>query len=541
MNAEWDALHAHWATVGKRSIMALFDRPGRFQSFSVQSDDLLLDYSKTNLDSKGRALLLSLARAARLEPRRDAMFAGAKVNRAEDRAALHTALRADKRARILVDGQDVMPTVRATRDRMARFAHGLRHGEIRGATGQRITDVVNIGIGGSDLGPRMAVAALQPYHNGPRVHFVANVDPADISDTLKGLDPAQTLIVIVSKTFTTVETMTNAKVAIDWLGSAIGSRASAHLVAVSSAIDKAAALGIPAERVFGFADWVGGRYSLWGPVGLSLMLAIGPENFSAFLAGGQAMDRHFQTAPLMQNMPVLLGLIGVWHNDICGYPTRAILPYDQRLTHLPAYFQQLDMESNGKSVTEAGTPASEPTGPIVWGQPGTNGQHAFYQLLHQGTRVVPAEFLLARRGHEPDLAEQHRLLQANCLAQSEALMRGRNIQTARQIAAQLGYSGDELERQAAQRQFPGNRPSLTLTYPKLTPFALGQIIALYEHRVFTEAMIWGTNPFDQWGVELGKSLAKDLLPMISGGEIRDKDASTRGLIENLRAASESKP
>jgi len=535
MTREWSALYQHWEQIKARPILSLFEDDNRFQAFSAESDGMLLDYSKTSVDATARDLLLDLARAANLGEKRDAMFAGDKVNRSEDRAALHSALRAPADARVMVDGQNVIPDVMATRARMAAFCDAVRSGQTAGATGRKFSDVVNIGIGGSDLGPAMATRALWPYHDGPRVHFVSNTDPADISDTLALLDAKRTLVIIVSKTFTTLETMTNARVAINWLEQTLGQDAPQHLAAVSSATDKTAAFGISPRRVFGFADWVGGRYSLWGPVGLALMLAIGPKRFDSFLKGGHAMDRHFQCAPLAQNLPVLLGLLGIWHNNICGYSTRAILPYDQHLSRLPAYFQQLDMESNGKCVTQDGTPVKRSTGPIVWGEPGTNGQHAFYQLLHQGTHVVPAEFLIAARGHAPALADQHQLLQANCLAQSEALMRGRSTTGARALARQAGVEGAALERQAAERSFPGNRPSLTLIYPQLTPFVLGQIIALYEHRVFTEATIWDINPFDQWGVELGKTLALDIASIMAGEvPATDKDASTRGLIEALR-------
>ena len=384
----------------------------------------------------------------------------------------------------------------------------------------------------------MATRALAPYHDGPRCHFLSNVDGADARDLLKGLDPQTTLVIVASKTFTTIETMTNAATVFDWLRAGVGEDISAHLAAVSTARDKTEAKGIAPERVFGFADWVGGRYSLWGPVGLPIMLAIGPEDFDAFLAGGAAMDRHFQTTPLRQNLPMLLALVGIWHRNICGYATRAVLPYDQRLGRLPAYLQQLDMESNGKATLMDGGSVPRNTGPVVWGEPGTNGQHAFYQLLHQGTDVVPAEFLIAAEGHEPELSHHHDLLKANCLAQSEALMLGRSFDAAMQIAAGQGFEGEEQQRQAAHRTFPGNRPSVTLAYPKLTPFVLGQIIALYEHRVFVEGVIWGINSFDQWGVELGKELSNTLLPMVQGADSSAKDASTQGLLRKLSGASD---
>jgi glucose-6-phosphate isomerase len=418
---------------------------------------------------------------------------------------------------------------------MTAFAADVRSGRFRGQGG-RITDIVNIGIGGSDLGPAMACLALAPFADGPRAHFVSNVDGAHVHDVLKGLAPETTLVIVASKTFTTIETMTNAETARRWMAGRVAD-AGAQFAAVSTATDRTAAFGIDGARVFGFEDWVGGRYSMWGPIGLSLMIAIGPENFGQFLKGGAAMDAHFRETPFADNLPVLLALVGLWHNQIEGHATRAVLPYDQRLSRLPAYLQQLEMESNGKRVAMDGTDLALHSGPVVWGEPGTNGQHAFYQLIHQGTRIVPCEFLLAREGHEPDLAHQHRLLMANCLAQSEALMRGRSLDEARAIMAKKGLAGAELERQARHRVFPGNRPSTTLLYPKLTPFVLGQIIALYEHRVFVEGVILGINSYDQWGVELGKELALALQPVLEGREgTGAKDGSTAMLVDYLRGA-----
>ncbi len=533
--APWQALAGDRDRVAARRISALFEDGARAADFSVRLDDMLLDYSKTNIDAATRANLVALARAANLEAHRDAMFAGEKINVTENRAVLHTALRNLDGGPVPVDGVDVMPGVLHTLGRMEAFAQGVRSGQIAPSGGGRFTDVVNIGIGGSDLGPEMGVLALAPYHDGPRCHFVSNVDGAHIHDTLQGLNPASTLVIIASKTFTTIETMTNAATARDWLSARVGAdHVGAHLAAVSSAEDLTAKWGIAPERVFGFEDWVGGRYSMWGPVGLSLMIAIGPEDFRAFLRGGQDMDRHFRSAPLEQNMPVALALSGIWHNQVCGFATRAVLPYDQRLSRLPAYFQQLEMESNGKRVSMDGRDLAHDSGPVVWGEPGTNGQHAFYQLIHQGTRVVPCEFMVAARGHEPELAHQHRLLIANCLAQSEALLRGRSLEEARALMAARGLSGDELERQARHRVFPGNRPSVTLAYEVLDPATLGRIIALYEHRVFVEGVILGINSFDQWGVELGKELARALEPVIEGSESSEKkDGSTRQLLAHL--------
>ncbi len=517
-------------------IPALFEEDlDRFTKFSAAQDDLLLDYSKTSLTAPALDLLLRLAETTQLEAKRDAMFRGAPVNNTERRAALHTALRDPGPAMVAVDGKDVLPEIHASLARLSAFATGIRAGEIKTSGGERFTDIINIGIGGSDLGPAMVTGALAPYHDGPRTHFVSNVDAAHLADTLKMLDPARTLIIIASKTFTTIETMTNAAAARRWISGALGEDAvPAHFAAVSSAVPKAEAFGIPAARVFGFADWVGGRYSVWSVIGLPVMLAIGAENFRAFLAGAHAMDRHFKAAPLAQNLPVLMGLIGVWHRNACGFGARAVLPYDQRLARLPAYLQQLDMESNGKSVKKDGTQAGRATGPLIFGEPGTNGQHAFYQWLHQGTDVTPAEFLIAAQGHEPELRNHHDLLVANCLAQSQALMQGRSILEAEALYARRDPA--EISIMAPHRVFPGSRPSITLAYRKLDPETLGRLIALYEHRVFVEAALWDINPFDQWGVELGKELAGKLAPVVSGAEAPDaQDASTAGLVRHLRA------
>ncbi|MCB6177308.1 glucose-6-phosphate isomerase [Rhodobacter sp. Har01] len=533
MTDKWKSVREHHARVQARPILSLFGDPGRAESFSVTADGMLLDWSKTNIDAEGRALLVMLAEVSGVEDKRAAMFAGDRINDTEGRAVLHTALRAGDQAVICVDGQDVMPGVRAVKARMAGFARAVREGRFTGQGG-RITDVVNIGIGGSDLGPAMATLALAPYHDGPRLHYVSNVDGAHVHDTLQGLNPETTLVIVASKTFTTVETMTNADTAKRWMATRV-SVPGAQFAAVSTAGEKTAAFGINAERVFGFEDWVGGRYSVWGPIGLALMIAIGPERFEDLLAGGRAMDAHFKTAPLARNMPVLLALVGLWHNQVCGHATRAVLPYDQRLARLPAYLQQLEMESNGKRVALDGSDLPTHSGPVVWGEPGTNGQHAFYQLIHQGTRTVPCEFLVARHGHEPDLAHQHTLLVANCLAQSEALLRGRSLDEARALMVAKGLTGVELDRQARHRVFPGNRPSTTLAYDRLTPFTLGQIIALYEHRVFVEGVILGINSFDQWGVELGKELALALQPVLEGRAVLSgKDGSTASLVAFLR-------
>ncbi|MCK4860491.1 MAG: glucose-6-phosphate isomerase [Rhodobacteraceae bacterium] len=514
----WSDLTAHRKRTADTHISKLLNDPSRFDTFTTSLDDMLLDYSKTSIDAPAMHMLLKLASG--VEAKRDAMFRGDKINTTEDRAVLHTALRNRSGNPVLVDRIDVMPDIQDTLNCMRKFSQGIRQGDICAADKRPFTDVVNIGIGGSDLGPVMATLALAPFHDGPRTHFISNIDGAHVHDILKGLDPTRTLVVIASKTFTTVETMTNAKTVVKWLTDALGEQHTKHLAAVSSATEATAAFGIDRGRVFGFEDWVGGRYSVWGPIGLPLMLAIGPDNFDDFLQGAFEMDTHFRTAPLGENMPVLLALIGIWHNNICGYPTRAILPYDQRLSRLPAYFQQLDMESNGKSVAQNGAPLTRSSGPIVWGEPGTNGQHAFYQLIHQGTAVIPCEFLVAAQGFEVDLQHHHDLLVANCLAQSEALLLGRASPIAK----------------SPHREFPGNRPSTTLMYRQLTPHTLGKILALYEHRVFVEGEIWGINSFDQWGVELGKELATKMLPMVStASKMDDVDNSTTGLLHTYHA------
>lgn len=531
-------LKKHWAESAPKDMRAAFKAdPDRFAKYSLSLDDLLFDFSKARINDETAALLKELALAADVEGRRAAMFSGEHINLTEDRAVLHVALRDTSSKEVLVDGHNVLPDVKEVLDRMAEFAEGIRSGSLKGATGKKITDIVNIGIGGSDLGPVMATLALAPYHDGPRAHFVSNIDGAHIADTLSPLDPATTLVIIASKTFTTIETMTNAQTARKWVADALGEDAvGAHFAAVSTALDKVAAFGIGEERVFGFWDWVGGRYSVWSAIGLPVMIAVGDANFRKFLAGAHAMDVHFRDAPLEENLPVWLGLIGYWHRAICDYSSRAIIPYDQRLSRLAAYFQQLDMESNGKSVTLDGKPVSGPSGPVVWGEPGTNGQHAFFQLLHQGTDTIPLEFIVAAKGHEAELDHQHEMLLANCLAQSEALMKGRTLDEARAQLQAKNLPEADVERIAPHRVFSGNRPSLTLVHDKLNPYALGRLIALYEHRVFVEAQIFGINAFDQWGVELGKELATALLPVVSGKESADdKDASTQGLVAHLHA------
>ncbi|MBZ9935385.1 glucose-6-phosphate isomerase [Mesorhizobium sp. BR1-1-16] len=532
----FSALRAHKDRVEAQSMRQMFAAdPQRFQRLSLTVDGLLLDYSKNRLDTAAVIALLDLARAAGVEARRAQMFAGEKINVTENRAVLHVALRAQRGESYVVDGTNVVDEVHSVLDAMAAFANGIRSGAIAG-TGGKITDVVNIGIGGSDLGPAMVTLALSPYHDGPRAHFVSNVDGAHIHDTLVGLDPATTLFLVASKTFTTVETMTNAATARKWIVDALGEAAVGdHFAAMSTALDKVNAFGISSERTFGFWDWVGGRYSVWSAIGLPVMIAIGPDNFGDFLAGAHAMDHHFLDAPLDRNLPVLLALVGIWNRNVLGFPAKAVLAYDQRLLRFAAYLQQLDMESNGKRVTLDGSSVSHSTGPLVWGEPGTNGQHAFYQLLHQGTDPIPADFLVAARAHEPDDIHHH-LLIASCLAQTEALMKGRTTDEARTELLAEGKVPTEADRLAPHKTFPGNRPTNTILYTLLDPFTLGRLIALYEHQVFVQGTIWGIDSFDQWGVELGKQLAKELLPMIEGTESAEKrDASTAGLVAAIAA------
>lgn len=518
----WETLRAEAARAPR--IVDLFDAdPGRADTFAVAADGLRFDYARTALTPAARDALAGLADARGLADRRAAMFAGEPINATEGRAVLHAALRDPDGGRLEVAGRDVRPEIRDTLTRMADFARDLRAGRICAPGGGRFAHVVHIGIGGSALGPEMAARALAPWADGPAVHVVSNIDGAHLTDVLARVELRATLFVIASKTFTTLETMTNAETARDALAARVGAdNAPGHFAAISSATDRAAAFGIPADRVFGFGDYVGGRYSLWGPIGLSVMLAIGPDRFREMLDGARAMDTHFRTAPWLANIPALMGLIGVWHHQVCGHPTRAVLPYEQRLALLPAHLQQLEMESNGKSVGLDGAPLAHGGGPVVWGAAGTDCQHAFMQLVHQGTQVVPCEFLIGREGHEPALAHHHRLLVANCLAQAAALMTGRP-------------DGPP------HRRFSGDRPSTLLMYPRLTPFVLGQIVAAFEHRVFVEGTVLGLNSFDQFGVELGKEMAGDLGPAVAGAEGAEAglDPATRAALGWLRRVNDA--
>ena len=533
----WKKLELHRdriATVPVRQHFA--DDSTRFERFSIRVDDLLADYSKQRVTTETMSLLAELARATGVEAARDRMFAGEAINTTEGRAVLHTALRRTAPGPLLVDGRDVMPDVAAARAHLTSFAADVRAGVWTGATGQRITDVVNLGIGGSDLGPAMVVDALTPFgREGPRMHFVSNVDGAHLDETLRSVPAATTLFIIASKTFTTQETMANARSARAWLVAALGEAAvGRHFVAVSTNAAAVAAFGIAASNVFGFWDWVGGRYSLWSSIGLPIALAIGADGFDALLAGADDMDRHFQTAPIAANLPMVLGLLGIWNTNFLGADTHAVLPYDQYLRRLPAFLQQLDMESNGKGVTRDGAPVDVATGPIVWGEPGTNGQHAFYQLLHQGPRLISADFLAAA---EPahGLPAHHPLLLANFFAQTEALMRGKTLDEARAELAAAGLAPDEVARLAPHKVFPGSRPTTSLLYQRLDPRTLGRLLALYEHKVFVMGAVWGINSFDQWGVELGKVLANRILPELDAADdAAGHDGSTNGLLNHAR-------
>ncbi|NMA98783.1 MAG: glucose-6-phosphate isomerase [Phyllobacteriaceae bacterium] len=537
-DAGFNSLGKHKKRLSEITMREMFALdPNRFKRFSATGAGILLDYSKNRIDEDAMASLFELARAAGVEERRVQMCEGEHINITEDRAVMHMALRYQGDRPVEVDGKDVMPDVRAVLKAIENYTNDVRSGDIRGHGGAQFTDVVNIGIGGSDLGPAMVTLALEPYTRADlRAHYVSNVDGAHIHDVLKRLDPKSTLFIVASKTFTTDETMTNAATARDWIADTLGEEAVPnHFAAVSTNIPACAAFGIREDRIFGFWDWVGGRYSVWSAIGLPIAMAVGYENFAKFLAGADAMDRHFLETPLENNLPVIMALIGVWYRNAWGFSTHAVLPYDQRLSRFAAYLQQQDMESNGKSVTLGGKKVEWSTGPIVWGEPGTNGQHAFYQLIHQGTDVIPCDFLIATQPHE-SLPPHHDKLVANVLAQSEALMLGKTkTEVVEELKAQ-GLSKAEIKELAPHKVFPGNRPSNTLMYTKLTPETLGSLIALYEHKVFVQGVIWNINSYDQWGVELGKQLAKALLPKVQGqADIDGHDSSTLGLLKHYLA------
>jgi len=526
------ALRAHYASLSAMHMRDLFAAdPARFERFSLQVGDLLLDYSKNRITDETMSLLVRLAEEADVAGWRERMFSGEKINNTENRAVLHVALRNRSNQPVLVDGEEVMPKVNAVIERMGVFAEKVRSGEWRGYTGERITDVVNIGIGGSDLGPQMVYQALKPYrHPRLKVHFISNVDGAHVKEALEALNPETTLFIVSSKTFTTQETMTNAHTAREWFlaQSQAEKHIAKHFVAVSTNSDAVAAFGIDPANMFEFWDWVGGRYSLWSAIGLSVVLAVGSERFGELLDGAHAMDEHFRHAPLAQNMPVILALLGVWYNNFFGAESYAILPYDHYLRSLPAYLEQADMESNGKSVDRDGNVVDYATGSIVWGATGINGQHAFYQLLHQGTKMIPADFIVSVQPHT-ELQAHHDILIANFLAQTEALMRGRNREETQALTGQF----------VSHKIFDGNHPSNALLLQKLTPHTLGMLIALYEHKIFVQGVIWNLNSYDQWGVELGKQLASRILPELHAeAPVGGHDASTNALINYYRRMSQ---
>ncbi len=532
---QWAALGVHFAVAKNETIAQLFKTdPARAANFSLEAAGLFLDYSKNRLDAVAREKLIDLARACGVEARRDAMFAGERINVTEHRSVLHTALRDLTSARLDVDGVDLLGPIRDVRQRALSFAERVRNEDWRGFTGKSITDVVNIGIGGSDLGPRMVCEALKFFaHERIATHFVANIDGDALADVLDIVDHERTLFIIASKTFTTIETLTNARSARAWFlaKGAQESDIAKHFVAVSTNTDAVRAFGIDPANMFGFWDWVGGRYSLWSSIGLPIMISIGPDNFSKLLAGAHAMDTHFRAAPLEKNMPVILAMIGIWYRNFFDAGSVAVLPYIEHLQRLPAYLQQLDMESNGKSIAIDGTPVEHPTAPVIWGEPGTNGQHAFFQLLHQGSQFVPIDFILPVKATH-HLPAHHELLVANCLAQGRALMIGKTADEAwGEIAVPAGamMTADQL---AMHRRFEGNRPSNTILLDQLDPASLGALIALYEHKVFVQGVVWNINSFDQWGVELGKTVANRIgEAMKSDANEVDLDASTRQLLK----------
>jgi glucose-6-phosphate isomerase len=534
----WKALRTHHAEVARLHLRELFrDDPDRFKIFSLCFEDILLDFSKNRITATTFGLLVDLARQANLPAMIEQMFTGQKINTTEKRAVLHIALRNRSNRPILVDG-DVMPAVNAVLRQMRTFSESVRTGTWKGYTGQAITDVVNIGIGGSDLGPVMVTEALKPYSKRDLgVHFVSNIDGTHLAETIRTLDPATTLFIIASKTFTTQETITNAYSARNWfLAQARDNKHIArHFVALSTNEPEVRAFGIDPANMFAFWDWVGGRYSLWSAIGLSIALAIGMDHFEELLTGAHLMDEHFRTAPLDKNLPVILGVLGVWYNNFFDAQSHAILPYDQYLHRFAAYFQQGDMESNGKSVTKEGQRCTWNTGPIIWGEPGTNGQHAFYQLIHQGTRLIPCDFLAPIETQNP-LGQHHDILLSNFFAQTEALMRGKTSDEVHKELSGGKWSTEELAALVSQKTFEGNRPTNSILFQKLTPRTLGMLIAMYEHKIFTQGVIWGVNSFDQWGVELGKQLARVILPELTGaGEVTSHDSSTNGLINHYRA------
>ena len=533
----WLALQAHQSVIAQQHVHQLFQKdPQRFEQFSLLFNDILIDFSKQSINRKTIDLLLALAQHQKLQSWITRMFSAEKINFTEHRAALHIALRAEHA--IDVDGMDVMPEVKRVLKQMERFSVAVQSGAHKGYTGKIFTDIVNIGIGGSDLGPVMVTEALKPYWlNGITPHFISNIDGAQLFETLRHLDPATTLFIIASKTFTTQETLTNAHSAREWFMSNGGSEKAIaqHFVAVSTNHSAVQKFGIDPDNMFAFWDWVGGRYSLWSAIGLPIALTIGMDNFYALLAGAREMDQHFAAAPFEKNLPIMLGLIGIWQINFFSTSSHAVLPYDQSLHRFPAYLQQLEMESNGKCITRDGEAVDYATGTVVWGEPGTNGQHAFYQLLHQGTQTISADFLAPCQSHYPT-GDHHRMLLANFFAQTEALMTGKNEHEVRAELKSQGISAESIEQLLPHKIFPGNRPTTSILFKKLDPKTLGSLIALYEHKVFVQSVIWNINPFDQWGVELGKQLAGKILIELEqeGTTVTSHDASTNGLINYFK-------
>lgn len=531
----WQALKDHFAKIASVQMRALFEEnPGRFEQFSLRFEDILFDYSKNRINQETVNLLIALAEQANLRQWIEKMFSGEKINVTEKRAVLHTALRNQQRKPVTVDGEDVMPLIHRELSKMRVLVSAVRDGSWRGYTGKPITDVVNIGIGGSDLGPVMVTEALRPYWKKDlQVHFVSNVDGTHLVETLKRVSPESTLFCVASKTFTTLETITNAKSARDWLVGALGSKdcIPLHFVALSTNAAAVADFGIDVKNMFEFWDWVGGRYSLWSVIGLPIALVIGMDNFEELLAGAHDSDRHFRETPFAQNIPVIMGLLGIWYGNFFGAASHVILPYDQYLHRFAAYFQQADMESNGKSVDRNGKSIADyTTGPIIWGEPGTNGQHAFYQLIHQGTRLVPADFLASAQSQNP-IGNHHQILLANFFAQTEALMKGKNESEAKLELESSGMNPSAIEQLLPHKIFAGNRPTNSILFHKLDPRTLGRLVALYEHKIFVQGILWNINSFDQWGVELGKQLAQVILPELQAASpIQSHDSSTNGLI-----------
>lgn len=536
--AAYKRLKSHYKTIQKTDIKTMFtEDPKRFNKLSVRFGDIFLDYSKNNVTTRTMTNLVNLAEECQLSDAIEKMFTGDKINATEDRAVLHTALRNRSNTPVIVDGEDVMPDVNEVLDKMRIFSEKVRNGEWKGYTGKAITDIVNIGIGGSDLGPVMVTEALKFYaKEGLEIHFVSNIDGTHVAETLKKVNPETTLFMVASKTFTTQETMTNAHTARSWFLETAEDKehVKKHFVALSTNAEGVGKFGIDTANMFGFWDWVGGRYSLWSAIGLPIACYIGFKNFEQLLEGAHDMDNHFRTTPLKRNLPVILGLLGIWYNNFFGAETHAILPYDQYMHRFAAYFQQGDMESNGKYVNRNGNPVDYQTGPIIWGEPGTNGQHAFYQLIHQGTKLIPCDFIAPAVSQNP-IGEHHKILLSNFFAQTEALMNGKDMKT---VTAELKADGKteaEIKELAQFKVFEGNRPTNSFLMKKLTPKVLGSMLAMYEHKIFVQGVIWNIYSFDQWGVELGKQLAKSIYPELQNdNEVTSHDASTNGLINQYK-------